>query len=186
MIAKDLAKEESLWNVESIYEFHYFNCPSCSYKNVLKQNFVNHSFTNHPESANYLKKISDGSLYDIISPWESSYKGEDIETENFKNEINDNLELQVEDKWGMADNEKFDDHLIDDEPDYTMSEMKVENFPSEVFKEQQENVKSSGDKIGNYNYNNIGYGNSKTAANKRRCGKETISYHNSMKLKEYR
>ena len=180
------SKEEFLWNVESIFEFQYFNCPICPFKNELKQDFVNHSFISHPESVSYLKKISDGSLYDIISPWESSYKGEDIETENFKNEINDNLELQVEDKWGIADNETFDDHLIDDEPDYTMSEMKVENFPSEVFKEPQENVISSGDKIGNYNYNNIGYGTSKTAANKRRCGKETISYHNLMKLKENR
>ena len=73
-----ISKEENLWNVESIYEFHYFNCPSCSYKNVLKQNFVNHSFTNHPESVNYLKKISDGSLNDITSPWKSFGKEETL------------------------------------------------------------------------------------------------------------
>ena len=73
-----ISKEESLWNVESIYEFHYFNCPSCSYKNVLKQNFVNHSFTNHPESVNYLKKISVGSLNDITSPWKSFGKEETL------------------------------------------------------------------------------------------------------------
>ena len=179
------SKEEFLWNVESIFEFQYFNCPICPFKNELKQDFVNHSFISHPESVNYLKKISDGSLYDIISPWESSYNGKEIGTEKFKSEINENnIGLQVEDKWGIADNEQFDDHLKDDERDYTMSEMKVENFPSEDFKEPYENVKSSEDKIGNYNHNNIGYGTSKTAANKRRCGKETISYNNSMKLKE--
>ena len=163
------SKEEFLWNVESIYQFQYFNCPICPFKNEFKQDFVNHSFISHPESANYLKKISDGSLYDIISPWES-YREEG--TEKFKNEINENLELQVEDNWGIADiNEQFDDPLKDECNE--MFDMKVESFPSNDFEELHENVKSSGDKIGSYNtHNNIGYGTSKTAANKRRCGKD--------------
>ena len=157
------SKEGNVWNVKSIYEFYFFNCPSCPYRNECKEDFVNHSFTSHPESVNYLKKISDGSLNDITSPWESF--GEEI-TEKFKNEINENLE----DNWGIADNVQIADPLKDECDD--MFDMKVESFPSEDFEESLENSNSSGGKIRSYSHNNIGYGTSKTAANKRRCGKE--------------
>ena len=66
-----ITKIENSWDViESIYEFQYFNCPSCSYKNDSKQDFVNHSFENHPESVENLKRISDSCLNDILLPWE--------------------------------------------------------------------------------------------------------------------
>ena len=58
------------WSVTSLYEFHYFNCPSCPFfKVVSKQEFVYHAFNTHPESAKDLKNISDGSLSDIWIPW---------------------------------------------------------------------------------------------------------------------
>ena len=58
------------WNVASLYEYQYFNCPECSYRNDSKQEFVNHTFHTHPESVDYFRKISDISLSDIITPWE--------------------------------------------------------------------------------------------------------------------
>ena len=61
---------ENLWDVESLYEFQYFNCPICVYKHVSKQDFVYHTYNSHPESIEYFKKINDGSLNDILSPWE--------------------------------------------------------------------------------------------------------------------
>ena len=65
-------KTESPWDVKSILEFQYFNCPTCSDKYGLKQDFINHASKFHPESVDYLKKISDGSFSDIILPWSSS------------------------------------------------------------------------------------------------------------------
>ena len=58
-----------VWDVESLYDYQYFNCPSCSFKSDHKQNFVDHTFHTHPESMDYFRNISDGSLSDIIIPW---------------------------------------------------------------------------------------------------------------------
>ena len=63
-------KIENPWDVESLYEFQYFNCPICFFKHVSKQDFVHHAYNTHPESIEYFKNISDGSLNDILSPWE--------------------------------------------------------------------------------------------------------------------
>ena len=40
--------DENPWNVKSLYDLQFFNCPSpfCIYKNSSKQEFVNHG-TNH-------------------------------------------------------------------------------------------------------------------------------------------
>ena len=63
---------ENPWNVESILAFQFFNCPSCTSRNkfLFKKDFVDHAFKIHPESIEFLKKISDGSLSDIVTPWE--------------------------------------------------------------------------------------------------------------------
>ena len=61
-------KEENPWNIHSIYDLLYFNCPSCAYKNPVKQEFVDHAYQLHPESEQYLKNISDGSLNDVEIP----------------------------------------------------------------------------------------------------------------------
>ena len=65
-----LLKNENPWKVGSLYEYQYFNCPSCPFKKDSKQDFINHTFHVHPESVDYLRKITDGSLKDIIFPWE--------------------------------------------------------------------------------------------------------------------
>ena len=80
-------KVESPWEVESIYDLQYYNCPCCTYKNHSKQTFVDHAFDVHPESIIFIKKISDGSLSDILCPWDSSeYKTKFFDYNNYKNE----------------------------------------------------------------------------------------------------
>ena len=49
-------KIESSWNVDSLYEFQYFNCPKCAFKHISKQEFVHHTFNFHPESVEYFKR----------------------------------------------------------------------------------------------------------------------------------
>ena len=97
-------KLENPWNIESLYDLQYFNCPSCSYKNSSKQDFVCHAFDTHPDSVDYLRNIVDGSLSDILCPWDNSndYKSENSNenndiTENVKVEVNDNNEDLFED-----------------------------------------------------------------------------------------
>ena len=60
---------ENPWNFTSIYMFQYYNCPSCIFKNISKQEFVNHACEFHPESIDYLIKINDNSLSDVKCPW---------------------------------------------------------------------------------------------------------------------
>ena len=85
-----IPKLENPWDVmESIYDFQFFNCPSCTYKNDSKQDFVNHSFENHPESVQSLRRISDTCLNDVLLPWE--YKSE-VENGN----ITENVKIEYE------------------------------------------------------------------------------------------
>ena len=72
-MTNDIIKvENNPWDVKSIYEYYYFNCPSCTYKHSTKQDFFDHILQFHPESSDHLRKISDGSLSDIITPWEDT------------------------------------------------------------------------------------------------------------------
>ena len=57
------------WDIQSIYDLQFFNCPACVYKDVSKENFVYHAYENHSDSTTYLAIISDGSLDDIHCPW---------------------------------------------------------------------------------------------------------------------
>ena len=67
-------KMENPWDIQSIYEFQYFNCPSCSYKNQSKQEFVNHAYDEHPDSVSYLSNLVDvESFRDIDCPWDMKY-----------------------------------------------------------------------------------------------------------------
>ena len=86
------------WIVESIYEFQFYNCPTCSYKHYSKQEFVNHSFNTHLDSVNELQNISDGSLSDIVIPWDNSndFIFDNISNNELKdNNIDDVMEIQV-------------------------------------------------------------------------------------------
>ena len=79
-----ISKAENPWHVESIYTMQYYVCPSCTYKHVSKQNFVCHAFDIHPESVDFMKNIEDGSLSDILCPWD---------TNHFKNEEEDRIDM---------------------------------------------------------------------------------------------
>ena len=71
---------ESPWNVDSLYEFQYFDCPKCPFKHKSKQEFVHHTFHSHPESVEYFKKISDQSVCDILCPWNENYNDNNTST----------------------------------------------------------------------------------------------------------
>ena len=68
----NLENNENPWNIQSIYELQYFNCPACNYKNHFKQKFLLHANEFHPECIPYLSTIPDDSLYDVICPWKST------------------------------------------------------------------------------------------------------------------
>ena len=73
---------ENPWNIESIYDLQYFNCPSCLFKDPSKQELINHAFEVHPDSTVYLVNIKDDSLMDVICPWNViEIKKEGIESE---------------------------------------------------------------------------------------------------------
>ena len=89
MLTEDKMKEEDPWNVESLYDLQYFNCPSCAYKNNSKQEFVNHAYNFHPESSQNLSNIKDGSISDVTIPFIAEVKKEKIyENENGNNNAN--------------------------------------------------------------------------------------------------
>ena len=83
------------WDILSIYELQYFNCPSCVYKHHSKQEFVNHAYKIHPNSVQFLNKISDKSLTDIFCPWFSNEIK--IENSQIKTEITTNEEFSDND-----------------------------------------------------------------------------------------
>ena len=64
-----LFQMENPWNIDSLYEFLYFNCPSCVFKNNSKQDFINHVYKVHPDCVHYLEKVKDNSLVDVFCPW---------------------------------------------------------------------------------------------------------------------
>ena len=70
------------WNIHSLYDLQYFNCPCCKYKNSSKQEFVNHAYCFHPESNQHLRNITDGSITDVDFPPEFKIENK-IKIENF-------------------------------------------------------------------------------------------------------
>ena len=109
-----ITKNENPWDVViSIYDFQFFNCPSCSYKNDSKQDFVHHSFENHPESVDNLKRISEQCLNDIALPWEYKVENGNVTENTIK--IEDEAfsvakaELLITDTHQVIDKNKYDD-----------------------------------------------------------------------------
>ena len=104
---------ENPWNIISIYELQYFNCPSCIFKNNSKQEFINHACESHPETIEHLKNIRDKSLADIVLPW-SEVSVQIIKTEpmceseifqeNSKESIEDPLNIALQDSIKIENN----------------------------------------------------------------------------------
>ena len=59
-------KMENPWNIDSIYELQFYNCPCCVFKDHSKQTFINHAINHHPEAVNSLTNVKDDSLSDVV------------------------------------------------------------------------------------------------------------------------
>ena len=84
--------EENPWNIQSLYDLQFFNCPSCEFKIHSRQDFVDHAYNSHEECMEFLPKIKDDSLDGLICPWTSIE--EEIKAEDFfdESDIPTNLE----------------------------------------------------------------------------------------------
>ena len=98
-------KIENPWNINSIYDLQYYNCPGCLYKNHSKQDFIDHTYEIHPEIIENLNKIGDGSLDDINCPWKINEFS--IKQENFEN----NTDYIIEDPLENFDNSELKKEL---------------------------------------------------------------------------
>ena len=92
---------DSPWSITSIFELCYFKCPDCTYENSSKQTFINHACEIHPEAIKHLSKIKDGSLGDIICPWENT----DNEIQNLDS-IDDSKKYPHDNDGNEKDQEK--------------------------------------------------------------------------------
>ena len=52
------AGEFNPWNVTSIEEFHFYNCPECDVKYKDKEQFVGHAVLKHPKAIQYIQSIT--------------------------------------------------------------------------------------------------------------------------------
>ena len=80
------------WKITSIYDFQYFNCPSCVYKNNSKQEFINHAYEVHSDCVNHLDNVDDDSLEDVSCPWKNS----DVKTTENKSGLSENEDPKLE------------------------------------------------------------------------------------------
>ena len=81
-----LLQMENPWTIQSIYDLQYFICPSCSFKDHSKQEFINHAYEFHPDCVNHLN-INDDSLNDVVCPWNELRK--EIKIEPYDENIHD-------------------------------------------------------------------------------------------------
>ena len=126
------SKLENPWEVNSLYVFQYFNCPSCELKVSSKQDFVYHAFNTHPESAEDFKKISDGSLGDILLPWDE-----------FKN--NDKIKIELKDDSDNHDYEQFEQKVnsssaLSGFPSQEMLDIKTDDCIEEKISDKQADI----------------------------------------------
>ena len=145
---------ENPWNIISIYELQYFNCPSCIFKNNSKQEFINHACESHPETIEHLKNIQDKSLADIVLPW-SEVSVQIIKTEpmceseifqeNIKESIEDPLNVALEESIkteNMFENistDMLDNIVVKEELKGKLETSKVEKFDNSYKLNMEEN-----------------------------------------------
>ena len=105
---------ENPWNICSIYELQYFNCPSCAFRDPSKQGLVNHAYEFHPEAVIFLANIKDYSLFDVVCPWNNEFSKMKTETSILDDEItyrepfiDDPLKIESEEHFN-EDIETFD------------------------------------------------------------------------------
>ena len=97
--------EDSPWNIKSIYDLQYFDCPSCIYRNIFKQEFVNHAYHFHPESIHFLRNINDGSLNDVEIPFvkdeDNDMKPEFLDSNT--SDLTNGLEIKIEESYEISE-----------------------------------------------------------------------------------
>ena len=92
---------ENPWNVQSLYDLQFFNCPSqfCIYKNNSKQEFLKHAFHNHPESEPYLINFKDDVEIPLLeSKVDRNFANNGVEiimTEQIKSEVFDKTPVVI-------------------------------------------------------------------------------------------
>ena len=94
------------WNIQSLYDLQFFNCPCCTFKIKSRQDFVYHAYENHVECSEFLEKIKDDSLQDLDCPW-SIIKEENIDpledvSEIFFEEVTEEINKHTQDKCHNA------------------------------------------------------------------------------------
>ena len=99
--------EENPWNIQSLYDLQFFNCPSCEFKIHSGQDFIDHAYNSHEECIEFLANIKDDSLDGLICPWLSFE--EEIKTEDFFEESN-NLANTEDDQGHEVDREESKIH----------------------------------------------------------------------------
>ena len=100
-------KWENLWAINSLYEFQYFLCPSCKFKHEVKQEFIYHAYECHPESIDYLKNITDGSLNNVLCPWDESGITDEFTIEENKVKLE-----SFEEEDSASDNQKIEEEFF--------------------------------------------------------------------------
>ena len=127
---------ENPWNIQSLYELQYFNCPSCIFKNHSKQELVNHAYETHPECIEYLMNINDKSIIDLIFPWNEP-KTEIVES--------DHLKVKIETKYEDFDDysNEITEHEMKTEDDFindSSSSIKTEEFKDNTIQNAEINI----------------------------------------------
>ena len=124
------------WDICSIYDLQYFNCPSCVFRISSKQEFINHAYEIHPDAIDYLIKINDNSLSDVFCPWsEISLKIKIEEPDEYaRKEISKSISsitYKIENTGGNPDDENIkldvktellDNNFTEIEPEVSFSE----------------------------------------------------------------
>ena len=123
---------ENPWDVQSIYQLQFFNCPSCDFKDLSKQEFINHAHLSHFGAVKYLMNINDGSLDDVFCPWNNHQLNYKVELSDSKMEINNDDFFEIcndddEDKENAVNSSfYYEDNLnyFEDISDNNMSDKK--------------------------------------------------------------
>ena len=122
--------EESPWNIQSIYDLQYFDCPSCIYRNIFKQEFVNHAYHFHPESIHFLRNINDGSLNDIEIPFvkdeDNDSKSKFLDTNT--SDLTNGMVIKLEEIDEFSEENNRDDEQKSNDPCVIIESLKVETF----------------------------------------------------------
>ena len=136
--------QKNPWNIGSLYEFFYFNCPSCPFRSKSNQEFVNHACNFHPEAGPYLQNIQDNSINDIHVPYhefESKVSNDRIENKNEEAFTVDAIE---------SDKVEVDDNMIKSElEEYALSFEKDDDFEENGDRFKQNEDKENKDFVEN-------------------------------------